>query len=436
MSSKLPDAYFLWELTSPPTPRLVGELHKLTNGDVSLQYDAEWRKNGYALSPDLPLNGIEDFLPVHRRGREKAAPGAVEDARPDQWGEKVIRYLHKPKGGHLLDFLYFAGDDRFGALGVSSSAKTHTPSSTPVLPRLEDAQAISETARIIQADGQLTEQQAMLAAANASLGGAKPKAVINIDGEEWVLKLFNGEHVDQPLVEHATMTLANRCGITVATTMPVRLPDQHAVAVKRFDREGGTNNRIHSISASTVIRAEHAAGSVPVYGYPHLARSIRRSVDADLVPATLLELFRRMVFNVLIGNTDDHERNHAFLVRQNGKVPVLHLAPAYDVVPTGSGAVEHEFMISEDSREPLLSNCLEVCQQFGLTPEAATHVITEIVQIINGWHDHFSACGVSDRDIAELESIIDSDSLLGERLSFGKTPATKSKPKRRSGPFE
>lgn len=366
--------------------------------------------------------------------REKAAPGAVEDARPDNWGEKVIRYLHKPKGNHLIDYLFFAGDDRFGALGVSSPKEVYAPYPTPVLPRLEDAPQLSETARIIAADGQLNEQQKGLAAAHASLGGAKPKAVINIGGEEWVLKLFNGEAVDQPLVEHATMTLAKRCGIHVAETMPVRLPSEHAIAIKRFDREVG-GARIHCLSASTIIRSEHPSGSMPVYGYPHLARSLRRMGDEASVKAQLLELFRRMVFNILIANTDDHEKNHAFMVRQKGKVSVLRLSPAYDVVPTGSGAIEHEFLIGEDSKEPLLSNAMSVCAQFELTPNEASHEIKLIISVVNGWKAHFSECGVTPGGILVLESIIDRDDLLAQRQTFAKPTNAEGPKKRRPGPF-
>lgn len=283
MSTKSPDAYFLWELTDPTLPRFVGELRKLSNGDVSLQYDASWIETGYALSSDLPLSSTE-YPAIFRRMREKAAPGAVDDARPDNWGEKVIRYLHKPKGNHLIDYLYFAGTDRFGALGVSSSKAHYEPFPTPAIPRLADAPQISEIARIINsADVELSEQQRLLASTNASLGGAKPKAVISIGGNEWVLKLYNGESVDLPLVEHATMTLAKRCGINAAMTMPIRLPGKHAIAIRRFDRMEG--RRVHCISAATIIRSETPSGGSPVFGYPHLARSIRRMGDAESAKA-------------------------------------------------------------------------------------------------------------------------------------------------------
>lgn len=432
MSTLSPSAYFLWELSDPATPRLIGELRKLSTGDVSLQYHPTWLANGYALSPDLPLT-TQEYPAVHRRMRDKAAPGAVDDARPDNWGEKVIRYLHKPRGNHLIDYLYFAGDDRFGALGVSSSPTAYAPFPTPALARLEDAAAISETAKIIQSGGHLSEQQRWLASTNASLGGAKPKAVIRIGSKEWVLKLYNGEPFDLPLAEHATMTLAAKCGIHVAKTMPVRLTGEHALAIERFDRTEG--KRIHCISAATVLRAETPPGETPVYGYPHLARAIRRSGDARTVTLQLLDLFRRMVFNILMANTDDHEKNHAFMVKAKGLGTVLELSPAYDVVTSGNGAFAHEFLIGEDSPDPLLSNAMDVCAQFDLTPHGAKAEILAIIDIVNRWKAHFREHGITEGDIEHLASYIDDADLLEQRNTFATTAVTRVKSRERPGPF-
>ena len=133
------------------------------------------------------------------------------------------------------------------------------------------------------------------------------------------------------------MTLAARAGITVVQTQLIPLVGFNAVAIRRFDRE--RNHRIHSISAGTAIRAATASGAEPQMGYPELARILRRvGVAQDGVnQRDARELFRRMVFNILMDNTDDHEKNHALLVvhpYDNGK---LKLAPAYDVLPTHSG---------------------------------------------------------------------------------------------------
>src|SRR5262245_46192497 len=117
------DRLYVWLLTQPAAPVLVGELDLIrSNQGVSLRYAQSWLEDGFALSEDLPLID-EQFLPA-----EKAtAAGAVDDARPDRWGERVIRFIDKPSRLSLLEFLYFAGDDRFGALGVSTSAREYLP---------------------------------------------------------------------------------------------------------------------------------------------------------------------------------------------------------------------------------------------------------------------------------------------------------------------
>lgn len=431
MSTAMPPKLYAWMLAGPAPPRLIGQLNRLQNGDVSLTYCAAWIDSGFVLSADLPLSPNE-YRPRHRRHRQTAAPGALDDARPDGWGEKVIRALYRPHGHHLFDLLYLTGDERFGALGVSASETVYTPFHSGPLPRLEDAQHISDVAGRIETGGALTAAQHSLAAAAASLGGAKPKAVIAINGEQWVLKLFNGEPVDLPLAEHAAMTLAAKAGIHAAETLPVRLASEHAVAVKRFDRvldrsmpgavdgrsHSPVEHRLHCVSAATVLRAETPEGIEPRYGYPHLARVLRRFADPRTVDAQLLELFRRMIFNILIANTDDHEKNHALIARVSGAQLTLELAPAYDVVPTGSGATQHEFLIGEESREPSLSGAIGGCAHFGLTPHRAANETAAVIAVVNTWQDHFRACGIPARDIAELSAVIDRADLLQARTSF------------------
>ena len=433
-----PAELFVWMLTDPRKPALVGKLERLSSGDVSLTYSESWIKSGFPLSADLPLARIE-YAPAHRRARQPAAPGALDDARPDNWGEKVIRTLHRARNNHLFEYLYFAGDERFGGLGISGSDQDYTPFPQSPLPRLEDAQSISDAARIIEAGGKLEGQRRVLAHAGASLGGAKPKAVVAIKNDQYVLKLFNAEPVDQPLVEHATMTLAAKAGINVAKTILVPLRGEHALAIKRFDRvrEGrsASARRLHCISAATVLRADTPAGETPRYGYPHLARALRRFADSNTVNAQLQELFRRMVFNILIANTDDHEKNHSLIVRANG---VLELSPAYDIVPTGSGATEHEFLIGESSSQPRLEDAMSVCSQFGLTPAVAARVVAVVIRAVNQWQTHFRKAGVSKQDVTELESLIDRDDLVHQRTNFNSRTfqtATVQSIAKRSSPF-
>ncbi|WP_420223569.1 HipA N-terminal domain-containing protein [Pigmentiphaga litoralis] len=163
------DSRFLWYLGLPSAPLPVGELRLLVQSrGVSLRYADSWLKQGFPLSEDLPLIDIE-HLPIEK---EKAA-GAVDDARPDRWGERVIRLLDKPPRLALLDYLFFAGDDRFGALGVSSSATAYQPHHHGALPTLADVDRLHQlTQQILKGEAveELGEDGASSTLDNAASG--------------------------------------------------------------------------------------------------------------------------------------------------------------------------------------------------------------------------------------------------------------------------
>jgi serine/threonine-protein kinase HipA len=243
------DPLFLWLLTRPDQPVLVGELGMVrTLRGVSLRYSPGWLAHGFALSEDLPLLD-QAFLPAQK----DAAAGAVDDARPDRWGERVIKFIDKPARLSLLEYLYFAGDERFGALGVSTSPERYLPRRTGPLPTLDDTEAIQALVHQVLANEPIDPALRRLIVPGATMGGARPKALLQIEGAPWVVKFGEGEPTDTPLVEHASMSLACQAGIRVAQTRAVRLHDGHAVAVKRFDRERGV--RVHAVSAHVALRA-------------------------------------------------------------------------------------------------------------------------------------------------------------------------------------
>lgn len=433
------DELHLWYLGEPATPRYVGALRLVAAGKgVSLRYGADWLAHGFALSEDMPLRDNEFMPPGRLAGDAQRAAGAVDDARPDRWGEKVIRFVDKPKRLSLMEYLYYAGDDRFGALGVSTSAAAYEPRSSGPLPRLADAQQLSEVAAKIEASEPLTAIEARIIAGGGSpLGGAKPKALIEIDGEQWVIKFYNHEPVDTPLIEHAAMTLARQAGIHTAETQVIRLQGEHALAIRRFDREGG--RRIHSISAGTAIRAVTPAGQEPEMGYPELALLLRRVgiTQGNQNELDARELFRRMVFNILIDNTDDHEKNHALLVvhpKANGR---MTLAPAYDVLPTDSGQGYQEFICGLEGRDSTLSNAMSQCEAFGLQQIEAAAEVVAVIQAVDTWKAHFRQAGVTQRDIDALAERIDSEELAGQRASFDPSAyAARPARTRRKGPFQ
>ncbi len=416
------DELFLWFLADPALPRYVGAMRLVDAGKgVSLHYGPEWLANGFSISEDLPLVDTEQ-LPRWKG----TAVGAVDDARPDRWGERVIQYLDKPARLSLMEFLYFAGDARFGALGVSTSSERYVPRAGGPLPTLPQAQQLSEVVQKINAKEAVNELERKMLAAVGSLGGAKPKAVIDIAGEPWLIKFFNNEPVDVPLVEHASMTLATQAGIRVAQTQVVPLPGKNALVVRRFDRQG--THRIHCISAGTALRAQSVQGLTPQLGYPQLAQLLRRAgvAEGDQYLHDMQELFRRMVFNILIDNTDDHEKNHALMVVAPQAQGKYRLAPAYDVLPTGSGQGVQEFLVGMAQGDSTLANAMSQCELFGYTPAQAAAQVARVIEVVQGWQAHFATCGVTPGDIASLAAQIDGKALLDERQAFNASGFAKS----------
>ncbi len=401
------DSLYLWWLGQPGSPCIIGELRiaRQTKG-VSLQYAPQWLQAGFALSEDLTL--IErEFFPTEK----ETAVGAVDDARPDRWGERVIRFLDKPPRLSVLDYLFYAGHERFGALGVSVSSEAYIPRGMGPLPQLPDAEEIEQLVQQILAGESVDAGKCRLIAPGATLGGARPKALLNFHDHQWVLK-FNepGESIDMPLVEHASMTLAQQAGIRVATSIPVKIHKGHAIAVKRFDREG--NLRRHALSANVVLKAARAD-----MGYPELAQWLRRRgvTEAGLHLAHIKELFRRMVFNILIDNTDDHEKNHVVLMTNTGE---YELSPAFDVLPAGQALGYQQMRVGVDAADSTLENALSECAQFGLKKKDAIEEVRTVCAVVDTWKEHFAREGVATGDIDSLSQQIDRSFLKDQRSSY------------------
>jgi len=408
----LPEILFLWWLGRPNAPRLVGTLRwvrraQLQHAGVSLRYGAEWLATGFALSEDLPLRDVE-YMPTE----PDTAVGAVDDARPDRWGERVIRLLIKPQRLSTLDYLYFAGDDRFGGLGVSISEAVYAPYEHGALPQFADVQQVHDLVRRVEAGEVLTESLRHWVAPGATLGGAKPKALLVMDGAQWVLKFAEaGEVCDSGLVEHACMTLATNAGIDVCETRPIAYQHgsvtRHAVAVRRFDRTEGV--RLHALSAHVALRAAGVD-----YGYPELALLLRRRGNAEHVRANGEQVFRRMVFNIMMDNTDDHEKNHALLVVNN----VMALASAFDVLPAGQALGYQSMRVGQEGGASTLENALSEHKSFGITLARSKEVVAEVAAAAHAWQAHFVAAGVSKQDVAVLAHTIDRPFLLSQRMAW------------------
>ncbi len=405
MQATPPDTLYLWYLGNPDAPALVGELTLVMGRrGVSLRYAASWIQGGFPLSEDLPLIDLEQ-LP-----REKdTAVGAVDDARPDRWGERVIRLIDRPARLSLLDYLYYAGDDRFGALGVSLSGESYVPREIGPLPRLADVDAVHEVVRRIVAAEAIDARQKRLIAPGVTLGGARPKALLQLDGEEWVLKFAEADRPLEPLMEHAAMTLAARAGITVAETRPIQLAQGVALAIRRFDRVAG--RRVHALSAHVALRAAGVE-----LAYPNLALLLRRRGPVESHRQQMREVFRRLVFNILIDNTDDHEKNHVILVREDQQYV---LAPAFDVLPIAQSLGYQAMVVGQQGAESTIDNALSVADQYWLTSRDAIAEARHVAQAIMHWRQHFVAQGVPETTCEELAQHIDRPFLKDQRRALG-----------------
>ncbi len=399
----LTDVMYLWYLGCPDRPVLVGELHLVMSArGVSLRYDVEWLRIGFPISEDLPLVDIEYF--PHEKD---TAVGAVDDARPDRWGEKVIRLLDRPQRLSLLEYLYYAGDDRFGALGVSTSRARYMPRRVGALPGLADVDAIYSVVRKVIDGDPVDERLKRLIAPGVSMGGARPKSLLKLDGDEWILKFAEVERSAEPLIEHASMTLAAKAGIVVANTRPIKLATGSAVAIKRFDRTVG--GRQHALSANTALKAAGMELS-----YPNLALLLRRKgvTENRYQLHQMHELFRRLIFNILIDNTDDHEKNHVLLLTD---AQHYVLAPAFDVLPVGQSLGYQAMVVGVNGAESSIDNALSMTKDYWLSHQAAVEEAKKVAVVVVGWREHFSAQGVDSNTLEELAVCIDRPFLQAQR---------------------
>ncbi|MDD0813163.1 HipA domain-containing protein [Curvibacter sp. HBC28] len=404
------DTLYLWILVDPANPRLVGELKlsHLVSDCATLSYAPTWWN--FALSEDLPIIAGQTFS----AGLRGSAPGAVDDARPDRWGERIIRHLDRPSRLSILEMLLFAGDDRFGALGVSVSAEHYLPRTHGPYAQLADLGRLAQAIEDVQSHAVITPEIQRLVRPGATLGGARPKALLQTDDGPCVIKFSEiVDPVDTPLIEHASMTLAARAGINVASTAVLPLPrlqgkKRHALTIQRFDRFGGF--RIHCLSAKTVLTA---AGLSESYGA--LATVLLRLANPDQQVAMREELFKRMVFNILMDNTDDHERNHCVRLGFDG---YYGLSPAFDVVPTMQNLGYQAMSVGAGGAESTLENALSELSEYGIKRPRALALVQQVARTVDGWAQHFEQQGVDQADLEQLTASIDREWLRLQRREF------------------
>lgn len=359
------------------------------------RYAPSWARNehgrAFPLDPaNLPLR-TETFVTMKRRGLF----GVLADTTPDRWGERLFR-LAGQSAVSPSDRLLSTGDERVGCLAYSQSS--NPPSAAPwFLPFGTRSQIADAFDRIVRGEDP-EPKLAALYRAGRSLGGARPKAVVEHDGHLWIAKFQRyDDEIDQCAAEHATMRLAAKCGIRTAETELVDVGGgRRAIFVKRFERGPLPAFRptAHFISALSLLDIDDTSleGS-----YLQIAGVLRQHGSSHLHDRE--ELFRRMLFNVLCGNRDDHLKNHALLHDDGG----WRLSPAFDIVPQ-TEIVEpvQAIAVGALGGMPTVDNCLSRCGEFGLSRDAANAVVDEMVERMRNWQDDFRSLGVPEATIRRL----------------------------------
>ena len=405
------DRLYVWAMLNPAAPTLVGEvsLSRLVTDCATFTYTPDWWN--FPLSEDLPLIPGQMFS----AGQRDTAPGAIDDARPDRWGERIIRHIDRPARLSILEMLLFAGDDRFGALGISLSATQYIPRYLGPYPQLADIARLASTIEDVQTQAPISAEIQRLIQPGVTLGGARPKALLQTDAGSCVIKFSElDDPVDTPLIEHASMTLAAQAGLCVAKTGVLPLPlrhgkARHALTIERFDRLGPY--RVHCLSAKTALRA----ASLPE-SYGALASILLRLGHPNRQAAMREELFQRMVFNILMDNTDDHERNHS--ISLNLSDGYYDLTPAYDVVPSLQNLGYQALTVGSSGAESSLENALTDINEFGIKKPRAMALVQQVAATVEQWAGHFRQCGVCHADMEQLAASIDRDALRQQRRAF------------------
>lgn len=352
----------------------------------------------------LPVDPVA--LPLGGRPRDVSANGglygAFRDASPDYWGRLVLSAELKiaPEALNEIDYLLQANASRIGNLDFRESLDQGEPPMSP--PAFQDLGELLEAASLLQ-EGELVSQDLLrLLEQGTSVGGARPKCTVEMEDALWIAKFpARGDTINFPRLEHTTLALANACGITVPATRLVQAGGRDVMLIKRFDREkrGAGYQRFGFLSALSLM--EWDEWDRPAWSYPALADRMRATTLAQ--PEELRELFRRMVFNVLVRNTDDHPRNHGFLWSGKG----LSLSPAYDIVPNPTRpGVSTEFSLcmalGERGREASLENALSMSPRFGLSREEAEKVVDEMRRCVSPWEEHYREHGLSAGDLEAI----------------------------------
>ena len=332
--------------------------------------------------------------------------GALRDAGPDFWGRRIIEKHAGVSQLRELDYLLFSADDRGGALGFGLGKEPPAPvrrfNKTVDLARLQalaDMIVSGEQGKEPSASPNSMQMLEDLLLIGTSMGGARPKTVVEDNDGLWLAK-FNrtDDRWDNARVEHAMLVLARLCGLAAAESRIEHVAGRSVLLVKRFDRKPTETgyHRARMVSALTLLGADESLSSRDRWSYLSLVEVLRRVTDSPEPSAH--ELFRRMCFNALISNTDDHPRNHAIIAPNRS----WSLAPAYDLNPATPSSIERRDLAMECGslgRYANIRNLLSQSSRFLLTESDARNIIESMeLQVVKSWYAVSRKCGVSEAD--------------------------------------
>ena len=391
----------------------MGELsYESLRGEDSygFSFDEEWLRKAGELFLSADLNS---YPGVQYTAAGCDIFGCFSDALPDRWGRTLLnrreQLLAQEEGRplrRLSSFDYLLGIDdysRMGGFRFKERADADFINSTPTLrvPPLANIRDLEFAARQIEQSEQQNELPdkkwiAQLIQPGSSLGGARPKAsVIDTDGSLSVAKFpSRQDDYDAELWEHLCHLLAKRAGISVAETRVLQTSDRrHTLISQRFDRTK-SGKRIHFASAMTLLGLHDGDNATNGHGYLDIVDFIiRYGADVD---NNLRELYRRVAFNICIGNSDDHFRNHGFLLTPKGWT----LSPAYDLNPTLSR--HQSLLITATSNEADLSLLGDASEEYMLSRPVADSIISEVCDALKDWQALATQLGVPKREIASF----------------------------------
>ena len=400
-----------------PQPELVGMLgYDSIRGNATFrwEYSSTWLQAHRGLTISADLQNAEG--PQYGSG---LLYGFLQDAMPDRWGRRLIdkreRLLAEQEGRsvrHLKDVDYLTQIDdttRMGALrlrqGDSYLGTEYADQPVPPLTFLREFVDMAHSYEQQDAAGGTISEQWLLNLyrQGSSLGGARPKAnVRDADGSLWIAKIPSiHDEYDVALWEFFAHRMAAKAGIDVPQMRVMELPGQrfHTLLSKRFDRQGDA--RVHFASAMTLGGLKDGDDAFNGKGYLDIVDTIIGNTGFVNPQASLEQLYRRVAFSIVIGNHDDHFRNHGFLLTEKGWV----WSPAYDIIPSDFDM--QSLLISRDSNESSLQVLLAAAGDYMLSSERAYTIIEEVLAAMAHWQSVARSCGISDAEQARFASRID-----------------------------